>query len=291
MDLKSIGLKNIKFPKFSRTMLLLIFLSGMLTMVLVIINFLLFIDQPTLFSSINIIAGLLFAMPILMNYYLDYKKRKEIEELFPIFLRDFVESVRGGMTLPQAFKSIKKNDYKSLTPYVKRISAQLEWGIPIDKVLLSFSKSTGSKFIGRVISSVIESHRYGGNLAETFEALSNTSLEVEKLKQERALYLNSQMITGYIIFFVFLAVIIGLGRFLVPSLSEVSAAGLGNAPVGISSEKLALEYKSIFRNLIILQGLFAGLAVGKMSEGSIIGGVKHSLFMMIVGIVVFSLIG
>lgn len=277
--------------KFSRAMLLMVVLSGILSVILVIINFLLFIDQPTLFSSINIIAGLLFAMPILMNYYVQYRKQKEVEELFPVFLRDFVESVRGGMTLPQAFKSLKKNNYKSLTPYVKRISAQLEWGIPIDKVLISFSKSTRSKFIGRVISSVIESHRYGGNLAETFEALASTSLEVEKLKQERALYLNSQMITGYIIFFVFLVVIIGLGKFLVPSMTEVSAAGLGNAPSTLSSEQLALEYKAIFRNLIVIQGLFAGLSVGKMSEGSIMGGVKHSLFMMIAGILIFSLVG
>jgi len=290
MDL---SLKKImsKFPKLSSTLLLIIILSAVLSVILIVINFILFIDQPTLFSSLNILAGLLFALPIMMSYYLEYRRKKQVEELFPVFLRDFVEVIRGGMTVPQAFKSLSKNDYKALTPYVHRINAQLDWGIPIDKVLLSFSKATESKFIGRIISSVIESHKYGGNLAETFEALSNTSMEVEKLKQERALYLNSQMITGYIIFFVFLAVIIGLGKFLVPSLSEVSAAGLGNVPTGQGSQQLALEYKTIFRNLIVIQGMFAGLAVGKMAEGAVISGIKHSLFMTIVGVIIFTLAG
>ncbi|HLC39539.1 MAG TPA: type II secretion system F family protein [archaeon] len=284
-------LKDIKLPKFSKTIMIIIVLSGILSVIIVTINFLLFIDQPTIFSSINIIAGLLFVLPILMNYYLDYSKKKEIEQLFPVFLRDFVESVRGGMTLPQAFRSLTRNDYKALTPLVKKIAAQLDWGIPVDKALMSFARGSGSKFITRIISTVIESHRFGGNLAETFEALANTSLEVEKLRQERALYLHSQMITGYIIFFVFLSVIIGLGRFLVPSLSEVSAAGLGTAIGGGSTAALAQEYKTVFRNLIVIQGLFAGLAVGKMAEGATIGGVKHSLFMMIVGIIVFTLVG
>jgi len=250
---RKMDLKKIKLPKFSKTVLIIIILSGILSATIVAINFMLFLDQPTLFSSMNIVAGLLFALPILLSYYLEYSKKKEIEELFPVFLRDFVESVRGGMTLPQAFRSLTKNDYKALTPFVKRIAAQLDWGIPVDRALMGFAESSGSKFITRIISSVIESHHYGGNLAETFEALANTSLEVEKLRQERALYLHSQMITGYIIFFVFLSVIIGLGRFLVPSLSEVSAAGLGTLPSGASSQTLALEYKTVFRNLIVIQ--------------------------------------
>ena len=155
-------------PKLSKNFLVITILGAIMATIIVAINFFIFIDQPTLFSSINLIAGLLFVLPILMSYYLEYRRKKEIEELFPIFLRDFVEVIRGGMTVPQAFKSLSKNEYKAMNPYVKRISAQLDWGIPIDKVLLAFSKSTESKFIARVISSVIESHRYGGNLAETF---------------------------------------------------------------------------------------------------------------------------
>ncbi len=56
-------------------------------------------------------------------------------------------------------------------------------------------------------------------------------------------------------------------------------------------KEMTAQYGEIFRNLVILQGLFAGLVIGKMSEGAILGGIKHSLFLVIIGIAVYTLSG
>lgn len=273
----------------SKNMWMLIFFNSILVAAILIINFLFLYGESTLFSSINLIGLFIFAFPIIMVKYMQYRRFKELETMFPIFLRDFVESTRSGMTIPAALKSVSKNDYKTLTPYVVKMAAQLDWGVPAEKVLVKFSKESKSKLISRIISSVKESHRFGGNLADTFEALSNTAVEVERLREERGLYLHSQMITGYIIFFVFLGVIIGLEKFLVPSLSQVNPVGFAQAVVPETQENLAQEYRDLFRNLIILQGFFAGLAVGKMAEGAIVAGVKHSLLMVFAGALIFTL--
>lgn len=240
---------------------------------------------PNLTVLLNLVAILIFLAPFIIVQYRIYDRRKQLEATFPVFLRDFVESVRGGMTIPHSIKNVSNNDYRALSPYVKKMAAQLDWGIPVTTVLLRFSKAAKSKVISRIIFSVVESHRFGGNLVDTFEALANTAIEVEHLRAERRLYLQSQMITGYIIFFVFLAVMLGLQQFLVPSLTQVSPIGVLTG--GASQEVLASEYKVIFRNLIIIQGLFAGLTVGKMAEGSMLAGIKHSLFMVFIGTVVF----
>jgi flagellar protein FlaJ len=256
---------------------------------LLTVNALLFRSFPSLFVPINILAAGLFVLPILVILYAKYRKLKKIEDNFPIFLRDFVESVRGGQTVPLAFKTISKNDYGPLTPYVQKIAAQLEWGIPVEKVLLKFARAVNSRLISRIISSVIESHKYGGNLTETLEALSNTAVEIDRLRAERSLYLQSHLITGYIIFFVFLAVILGLDRFLVPTLTGTTPLAGGTTQA--QNVNLAAEYKEIFRNLILLQGLFAGISVGKMAEGAMVAGIKHSLFMMFIGGLVFTIFG
>jgi archaeal flagellar protein FlaJ len=261
--------------------------------VIVLVSFSLFnffyLSKIISFSTILYVVILfIVAIPIFLVKYREQKNVKEVEENFPVFLRDFVESVRCGMTIPQAFKSINGNDYRKLTPYVRKMTAQLDWGIPVETVLTKFSKETKSRLIGRVVSSVIEAHRFGGNLAETFEALSRTALEVERLRAERRLYMNSQMITGYIIFFVFLGVMIALGKFLVPSLSQVSLPGNEGASAQAST---AQDYKELFMTLILIQGFFAGLIVGKMAEGAMISGIRHSFIMMIVGALVFVLFG
>lgn len=274
---------------FTKKVFLLILLNTSIMACLFLVNYFVLRTVPNIFSTINIIGLFILVFPIVLIKYMEYKKWKEIEDLFPVFLRDFVETIRSGMAIPTALKSVSANDYKSLTPYVKKMSAQLDWGIPAEIVLLNFSKQVKSKLIGRIVSSVRESHRFGGNLADTFEALSNTAVEVERLRGERRLYMHSQMITGYIVFFVFLAVMIGLEKFLVPSISEVSPLGVGGMPATPSQRDIAADYKEVFRNLILIQGLFAGLSVGKMAEGAVVAGLKHSMFMMFAGALIFTI--
>jgi flagellar protein FlaJ len=66
--------------------------------------------------------------------------------------------------------------------------------------------------------------------------------------------------------------------------------GLTGTGTPVQSD-FAAQYKVIFRNLILIQGLFAGLTVGKMAEGAMLTGIKHSLFMMFVGFLVFTIAG
>ncbi len=269
-----------------RKLTIITIVNAAIVSTIVILSYFLFKDVTGLFSTILILAAIMFVIPIALVKYYDIWKTKSLEDFFPQFMLDLVEAIRSGMTLPQAVKVISENDYGHLTKYVKKLNAQLDWGIPFDKALLKFSKSTGSKLIGRITSTIIESHRFGGNLTDIFEAISTTSIEVERLREERKLYINSQMITGYIIFFVFLVVIIGLQKFLVPT--------LGNISVGeeiANPNDMKTQYTEIFRNLIILQGLFAGLVIGKMSEGAVASGVKHSLLLLVVGIVVYTISG
>lgn len=259
----------------------------LISLPIILVNFLIFQKIENIFYLLNIISIFLLFIPLIISRYLEHRRIKEMEEMFHVFLRDFVQAIRSGMSLPVALKSVSENDYKSLSSYIKKLSSQLDWGIPFEKALLSFSKESKSRLIGRIISSVIESHRFGGNLSDTLESLRVTALETEKLRAERRLYMHSQMITGYIIYFVFIAVLIGLKLFLLPSLTESTAAeALG---VETPKEELIKEYGNIFRNIILIQGLFAGLSVGKMSEGALIAGIKHSIFMIFIGLLTFIL--
>jgi len=264
-------------------------INGIIVAFIILFDFLFLREIPELFTSVIIVSLIMFALPIILVRYYEMVKVKGLEENFPQFIRDLVESLRSGMTLPKAVESISRNDYGNLSQLVKRLNVQLNWGIPFDQAFLKFSRGTKSKLIGRMTLTIIESHRFGGNLSDVFEAISSTSLEIERLREERKLYINSQLMTGYVIFFVFLIVIIGLQKFLIPTLSDISEQTLSEDQ--IESQDLVAEYTSIFRNLIILQGLFAGLVIGKMSEGQVVGGIKHSLFLIIVGVFIFSVSG
>lgn len=257
---------------------------------IILLSFLLFRGRENLFPLLNLIGALVGIGPFLFVRYSIFRKRGEIAERFPSFLRDIVEEVRAGMSLPRAIKETTDNDYGALTPYVKKMAAQLDWGVPFEEVLRKFADETGSKAIKRSISTIVETHRAGGNIGDVLKAVGEASMTIERLKKDRRSALYSQMITGYVIFFVFLGVMIGLQGFLLPALAgggplgKMGGGGKAAEMVGGEAAKIGkVGFKSIFQNLILIQGVFSGLAIGKMAKGTVIAGVKHAFILGVIG--------
>ncbi len=244
------------------------------------ISFNFFKHIPQVFSMLNLTAALIaLGIPLLTRYSV-LKTTREIEARFPQFLHDVTSAIDTGMTLPQAFRAVKHNDYGPLSPYVREMSAKLDWGIDFEKVLRDFAQKVHSPTITRSVQAIIEIHRSGGYIGTILEAVAESQTIVERIKKERASSIYAQMINGYVIFFVFLGVMFGMSNFLIPAFRwEGTPGNLGDV------------YSQIFRNLIVIQGVFAGLAIGKMAEGSVFAGIKHSLVLVSIGYTVFVLLG
>ncbi|MBI3412605.1 MAG: type II secretion system F family protein [Candidatus Aenigmarchaeota archaeon] len=253
--------------------------SLILAIVFAALNILYFSHDPLIFQLLGTLSIAFALGPSLAISYSEYSTAREIETKFPMYLTDVVDGVRAGMTLPIAMKTAAKHDYGKLNPSVRQMSAQMDWGVPFDDVLKAFSESSGTPIIKRTVATIIETHRSGGNIVEVLQAISGAILEVNKIKSERASHIYGQMITGYTIFFVFLAVLIGLQKFLLPSLSGLG----GSLEGGLSGNVNSGLYDLMFTAMIVIQGAFSGLAIGKMAEGSIFGGVKHSVALVSIG--------
>lgn len=246
---------------------------------LFIINFM------TIFSIlISLISiGIVIAGPSVFEYK-KYKENKEVEERFPDFLRDITENIKTGMTLTQAIKATKGTNYGDLTPHVNKIITKIDWAIPFDQILVDFSKKS-TPLIKKTVSTVLETYKGGGNITQVLEAASNTIKEINKIRKERFSSIYNQMITGYAIFFIFVGVLIILKNYLVPSLYSF---GSGFSVSGV--ENIDEFYNMIFQWLIILEGFFSGIVIGKMANGSMVSGLKHSIFLIVVGYGAYSAI-
>lgn len=238
-----------------------------------------------IFTTLNLVSAVIILGPSLFLRYGEYARMKDIESRFPDWLRDVTEGIRAGMTLPQAIKSTRRNKYGALTPYTRKMITQIDWGIPFENVLQGFAEKS-TKIMKRTVSTIVETHRSGGNIADVLEAVGRSIVEVDKIKRERAAHIYAQMITGYTIFFIFLGVMVGLQKFLIPSLTAITPeAGLQTVAI----PELVGAYTIMFQWLIVIQGLFSGLAIGKMAEGSILAGLRHSFVMVALGYTIFTL--
>jgi flagellar protein FlaJ len=243
---------------------------------------------PFISPLLNMMGALVAIVPPFLLFYSRYRISKEMEEQFILFVTDLTESIDSGMTLPIALKHSSKRDYRSLTPYVKEMESKVDWGIPFEKALLIFANKVKSVPIKRSVTTIIETYKVGGKTSDTLRAIGQSLIEINKIKQERSASVQSQIVTSYLIYFVFIFILVILQTFLIPALATTQLSVMSEEKRGSVPTEL---YSQTFINFIIVQGLFAGLATGKMAEGSIIAGFKHSIVLIVIGYTIFSLLG
>ncbi len=249
---------------------------------LVVVEFL-----PFIVPMFNMMGGLLLILPPLMLFYTRFRIKKEIEEQFISFVMDLTDSIDSGMTLPMALENCAKRDYQALSGHVDRLVAQVNWGIPFRQALGNFAKKTRSRPVQRAVSTIIETYRVGGKISDTLNSVTKSMMTMSKLEAERRSSVHSQVVTSYMIFFIFIFIMVVIHVFIIPSMSPENLSGIS---VAETSTPLSMEdYSRIFTAFIVIQGFFAGLATGKMSEGSLTAGIKHSMILIFVGYGIFSL--
>lgn len=253
-------------------------LVGLILIVLAVVLFL----GTRWFKPLIAVGVFIGVIQFFLDFFKENKRQKEIEVKFLEFVRNLVESVRSGIPVTQAVIQIKDVDYGALSPYVKKLGNQIEWGIPISEALSIFSNDTGNTVIKKSIAIVREAELSGGNIGDVLDSVSKSVVQIKNLKEERKASAYSQMIQGYIVFFVFIGIMLVLQIKLIPKLSEMGGFVMqgftGEITMGESIQITNLN--NIFLWLIVIQGFFAGLMIGKFAEGDLKTGVKHSLILM-----------
>lgn len=268
--------------KFRKKYLIGITVAFLITL----LNFLYFL-KTRWFYSILIISLVIASIQFWIDFFNELKRQKEIEQKFLEFIRALVSTVRSGLPIPQSIVSIADEDYGALNPHVKKLKNQLELGIPLHNALITFSEDTGNSIIKRSISIVIEAEKSGGDIEDVLESVVESVVSVKKMKEERKAEAYSQIVQGYIVFFVFIGIMLILQLKLFPQLTKMSGSfgsALGGLGVGllsgVSGEGGALNLDRIFLGLVLIQGFFAGIMIGKFSEGDLKQGLFHSIILM-----------
>ncbi|HLD11018.1 MAG TPA: type II secretion system F family protein [Candidatus Nanoarchaeia archaeon] len=238
------------------------------------------------FNPIIVIAVMVGGSTFLLDFMDETKRQKELELKFLEFVRNLVENVRSGVSIPKAIQQVADVDYGALTPYVQKLSNQIDWGYPLNDALRIFADDTKNPVIARSVAIVIQAEKSGGDMAAILQAVSQSVLEIKKVKEEQKAGAYSQIVQGYIIFFVFIIIMLVLQVYLIPKLGAISGdimQGLGGSVSVGTGVKEPLDLQGVFIGTIFVQGVFAGLMIGKFSENKFKAGVKHALIMSIVG--------
>ena len=226
------------------------------------------------FLPVAIIAISIFWIQFWLDVFRENKRQKQVEMQFLEFMRNLTESVKSGISIPKSIIHIAKKDFKELNPYIEKLANQIEWGIPTQRALLTFASDTQNKVIKRSISIIIEAEQSGGNIADILISVVDSVVNVKQMREERRSSTYSQVMQGYLVFYIFIGIMLSMQLWLFPKLVGLS----GDLQSGGVSSGFSLD--RIFFSLVLIQGFFAGIMIGKFSEGSIKHGLIHSLILM-----------
>lgn len=241
---------------------------------------------PVLIVGLNVIWSQFW-----MDFMGELKRQKRVEEKFLDFVRNLEGTVKSGIPIPQSILQASTKDYSELNPHIHKLANQITVGIPIHKALNTFAEDTGNITVKRAIAIIIEAEASGGDIQKVLESVTSSVVSVKKLKEEQKSEAYSQIVQGYIIFIVFIGIMLLLQLKLFPKLVEMGS-GLGGAGLdlgfGGGGGGSSMNLDRVFFAMIMVQGFFAGIMIGKFSEGTIKQGIIHSLVLMTLGALIIT---
>ncbi len=218
----------------------------------------------------------------------ELKRVNGIDQKFPEFLRDLAESQRAGMTLTEAVMTASKGNYGQLTPEVRKMAAQIEWGVSFQDALERFAKRVRTPLIDRTVALVVQAAASGGNVVDVLSAAANDSREIQMILKERKGSMAIYTMIIYVAFLVFMGVVAILTAQFIPEVSKAVSKAEGISIGGLNFRAIDEQaFRSVFFHAALIQGLGGGLVAGVMEGGKPVAGLKHCVIMISMAYVVF----
>jgi flagellar protein FlaJ len=229
----------------------------------------------SLYLKVSISLIVLVSVPAF--YSMRYsRERARLEKALPEFIRDVAEGRKTGLSPEKAIERLSDRHYGELSHHVKKMAAQLSWGVSLTKVVSTFTNAVGSwitKAIGTLLIEVVD---VGGGTIRSFSEMATFTREINDMESERRAALKPFVFITYVAG----AMVILTTFIMVYMLGQPAARGFGgNFQVFPAGTVDLLLVTAVFDSFVI------GFVAGKMGESSVSDGFKHAIALVIVSII------
>ncbi|MEM2843629.1 MAG: type II secretion system F family protein [Candidatus Bathyarchaeia archaeon] len=238
-------------------------------------------------DELMFIAMIVALFPPAIVNFLDARWRNDIDNNIPKMLKELAEAGRTGVTLIRALEFASERRYGALSKELKRIVNQISWGSSLEEALKSFSDRAETKLAKRTAVLLTEIHKVGGEIQEVLETVSKHINELQTIERERQSQIKPYIAIVYIAFFVFLLIDILLIRSFFWELTSLQETLQSAGGFFMGGAINLTQVETILFHLSLIEGFYGGLVAGKMGEGSIGAGLKHSVILMVIGFIAF----
>jgi len=245
------------------------------------------LETLTLLFFISLIV---FLTPVAILTHLENTWKKNVDANLPSMLKELVDGLSAGLSLPQALITVAKSGgFGPLDKPLKKLAVEVSWGAPFTEALKDFTDYLDTNLARRLQGIIIEAYRSGGDVERVFMTAAEHLDKLWELRKTRASEVRPFMFIIYISFVVFLVITYAFNNILFKSLAQTSELGHGVGSLSLNPATSALMSLILF-HAIILEGFFGGLIIGKITNGRIFSGLIHSVILLLIGLLASQII-
>jgi len=263
-----------------------------------------FMDALTLFLSVVLAVAvvsyiLLWGGFFIYVDYIIYKRRKEIEAVFPDFLQLTAANINAGMPIDRALWFAIRPKFGILAKEMESVAKATMVGENLNSALLDFSNRYDSVTVKRAMNLLIEGLESGGEIGDLLTRVANNIRETEILKKEMA-----SGVTTYVIFILFATLgaapfMFGLTTELIVIMTSImsnismgddaqSAGGIGSMLSNSGGESISIvDYQIFAVTSVCISAIFAAIITSVMQKGEIKEAFKKIPGFMIAGVTIY----
>ncbi len=232
------------------------------------------VDLPTAVAIALVIST---APPAIVQMRLA-REKASTEKGVTLFLQDLTETRKTGLAPEKCIETLSKREYGFFSKHLKKITAELSWGIPLRKVFMDFVGKTKSWATQIVMFLLVETVDVGGGTIAMIESLARFCTTTQEVEREKKMAIKPYIMMPYFAALMLVATTVMMLTF---TTQTVGLAGPGASTTQIDIDSLLV----IFSTSVIIHSYLIGLVGGKISEESIAAGFKHSALLTIIAIV------
>ena len=222
------------------------------------------------------------------------KKIERIEERLSDFLRDLAVSNRFGMTLADSIRKASSGNYGKLTPDIKKMATQIDWGVPATDAMEMFAERVGTPLVKRAMAIVVKATGAGGDVSDVLNATAKNIKDIQLINIGRKMEMGSYKAVIFTAFFVFLAVVVIMNSCFLPAIEASGGGGIGAEGVeGAATQQAGMsveDVKFIYLGAALVQGFGDGILVGVIETGKIVNGFKNSFIMVLLAYLILCVV-
>ena len=206
-----------------------------------------------------------------------------IDREIPLILSELAEGTKAGLTI---IESIERSATLSKTPLRDTLTftlTKIKLGLNIDEALNITTKKLESKYSTHFTEIIKQALKSGGNITETLNTAAKLYKELLLFNEEKRTELRPYTFIIYLSFIIYLFIAyITVNQFIL-TLTKTPTTGF-----------LALInpnfYYAIFFYTSLIQAIFGGLVIGKITEGTTKAGLIHTTIMTAILLTTYPLI-